>query len=187
MWIYLAAGFWALIAGIQAQIAWNNRSILPLLLAIESALVFWRLLNRKEDAGAPQPWYVTAIAWASVFLPMGIASLGPAPIIVSILSGAGIVLTIWAITSLGQSFGIAPADRGLVTRGPYRILRHPMYAGALLNAGAVVAWTPSALNIGLLVLIIASIVFRVYIEEKMIAGYSEYAAAVRWRVIPFVW
>ena len=118
---------------------------------------------------------------------MGIASLGPAPILASILSGAGIVLTIWAITSLGQSFGIAPADRGLVTRGPYQILRHPMYAGALLNAGAVVAWTPTALNIGLLVLIIASIVFRVYIEEKVIAGYSEYAAAVRWRVIPFVW
>lgn len=187
MWIYLAAGFWALIAGVQAQTAWNNRSLLPLLLAIESALVFWRLLNRKEDAATPQPWYVTVIAWASVFLPMGITSQGQAPIIASVLSGAGILLTIWAITSLGQSFGIAPADRGLVTQGPYRVLRHPMYTGALLNAGVVVAWNLTPLNIGLLVLIIASIVFRVYIEEKVIAGYGKYTATVRWRVIPLVW
>ena len=187
MWIYLAAGFWALIAGVQIQSAYDNRSILPLLVGIENALICWRLLHQTQDAAEPLPWYVTLVAWISVFLPMGITIVGQRPLLVSILSGAGVALTIWAILSLGPSFGIAPADRGLVTQGPYRFVRHPMYAGALLTAASVVAWNFTVLNAVILALAIASMAFRVYFEEKTITGYAGYAAAVRWRIIPFVW
>ena len=43
------------------------------------------------------------------------------------------------------------------------------------------------MNAVILVLAIASMVFRVYFEEKTITGYAGYAVAVRWRIIPFVW
>ncbi|HNT25576.1 MAG TPA: methyltransferase [Anaerolineales bacterium] len=187
MWIYLAAGFWALLAGAQLRSAITNYSVLPLLLAFENGLIGWRLLGRRHDAAAPQPGWVNLVAWGSVFLPLAIRIEGQTPLIASVVAGAGVALTIWAILSLGPAFGIAPADRGLVTKGPYRLIRHPMYTGALINLLAAVGWNLGWWNIGILVLVIASIVFRVYHEEKVIAGYSEYVVGVRWRVIPFVW
>ncbi len=79
----------------------------------------------------------------------------------------------------------------VVTSGPYRFVRHPMYSGALL----MVLFTPLALGswIGLpfvvpLVLVIAA---RLLSEEKFLAanlrGYDDYRRKVRYRLIPLVW
>jgi protein-S-isoprenylcysteine O-methyltransferase Ste14 len=95
----------------------------------------------------------------------------------------------WAISlvALGRSLGIAPADRGLVRHGPYRFIRHPIYAfealffiGWLINmhtieaAFIVAVW--AALQVG-----------RIVREERIIGGYDEYRQEVRWRLVPFVW
>ena len=91
------------------------------------------------------------------------------------------------IVDLGASFGIAPADRGLVTRGPYRYIRHPMYAGALLNTLAAVIWNPSLWNLILMAVIVTIDILRIHLEERTVFAYDQYAQRVRWRVIPFVW
>src|SRR4029453_12815286 len=105
----------------------------------------------------------------------------------------------WAISlvALGRSLGIAPADRGLVQHGPYRFIRHPLYAfealfflGWLMNVqmqehgwvGRHTAWA------GVIIAVWAVLqVGRIVREERILGGYNEYRQQVRWRLIPFVW
>jgi len=79
----------------------------------------------------------------------------------------------------------------VIDTGPYAIVRHPMYSGALLY----MLGTPLALGSywGLLgfVLMLLVIVWRLQDEEEMLArelpGYAEYRTRVRWRLLPGVW
>jgi protein-S-isoprenylcysteine O-methyltransferase Ste14 len=76
----------------------------------------------------------------------------------------------------------------VISTGPYAIVRHPMYAAALL----LFLGTPLALGSywGLLALIVAvpALIWRLLHEEKLLArdlpGYADYCAHVRWRLIP---
>ncbi len=82
-------------------------------------------------------------------------------------------------------------DQRVITTGPYALVRHPMYAGALV----MLLGTPLALGSwwGLLVMapMTATIVWRLLDEERFLArslaGYEEYRQKVRYRLIPFVW
>jgi protein-S-isoprenylcysteine O-methyltransferase Ste14 len=84
-------------------------------------------------------------------------------------------------------------DRGhsVVSTGPYRFVRHPMYASAFLLFAGVPLWLGSWWGLaigGALTLLVA---MRALLEERTLArelpGYAEYAARVRYRLIPFVW
>jgi protein-S-isoprenylcysteine O-methyltransferase Ste14 len=89
---------------------------------------------------------------------------------------------------LGLRFGIAPADRGLVAHGPYRLVRHPMYLGELVLRLALVSVSPQLfLAAGLFALLAAIQVWRAMCEERIIQGYPRYAVQVRYRLIPLVW
>ena len=100
---------------------------------------------------------------------------------------AGYVLTLWSLLALGRSFGIAPADRGLVRHGPYRLVRHPMYLGELVYRCALVGASLSAGNLVVLLALILVQVARIKREEKIIAYYDEYAKQIRWRLLPGIW
>jgi protein-S-isoprenylcysteine O-methyltransferase Ste14 len=82
-------------------------------------------------------------------------------------------------------------DQTVVTTGPYAIVRHPMYASALLY----VIGTPLALGswwglIGVAVML-PFLVWRLLDEERMLvanlAGYTDYQRKVRFRLIPGAW
>jgi len=91
------------------------------------------------------------------------------------------------VSALGRSFGIAPADRGLMILGPYRFIRHPMYAGALLMAAGALWSAPSWWNASVFALLVASAALRIHWEERLLQGYASYARVVRWRLFPGVW
>jgi protein-S-isoprenylcysteine O-methyltransferase Ste14 len=84
-------------------------------------------------------------------------------------------------------------ERGqkVIDTGPYAVVRHPMYAAALLH----IFGTPLVLGswIGLVVLpiIVGCLIVRIFIEEAMLRkglpGYREYAARVRYRLVPGIW
>jgi protein-S-isoprenylcysteine O-methyltransferase Ste14 len=85
---------------------------------------------------------------------------------------------------------VAP-DQRVISTGPYAIVRHPMYSGALV----MLVGTPLALGSwwGLLmsVLMIFAIAWRALDEEgfllKNLPDYAEYCQRVRYRLVPFVW
>jgi len=79
----------------------------------------------------------------------------------------------------------------VVTSGPYKIVRHPGYAGAVFLAIAnYLIFGTLAVGIVSFV-IIAVFCIRTYLEDKMLkeelAGYLEYSQTVKYRLIPFVW
>jgi protein-S-isoprenylcysteine O-methyltransferase Ste14 len=104
-----------------------------------------------------------------------------------------ILLLLWARLTLGRrSFHVVadPTEGGLVTGGPYRHIRHPIYAAICLFtlAGVAAHWSWSSGFIGGLVL--ASAMIRILCEETLVAArYPEYAqyAATTWCMIPYVY
>jgi protein-S-isoprenylcysteine O-methyltransferase Ste14 len=108
---------------------------------------------------------------------------------------AGAALRVWAIVTLGRFFRrevtIEPGQR-IVRRGPYRVLRHPSYAGLVLfSAGIGLAfgsWAGAAVAAAAMT---AGLVPRIRVEERVLAGafgaeYHEYARATA-RLVPGLW
>ena len=93
----------------------------------------------------------------------------------------------WALTSLGRSFGIVPADRGLVQHGPYRFVRHPIYAFEALFLLGYLAAVPTWRSAVIILAASALQLLRILREERIIQGYGEYQRRVRWRILPGVW
>jgi len=103
------------------------------------------------------------------------------------------LLFLWARVTFGRrSYHVVadPTEGGLVTGGPYRYIRHPIYAAMCLFtwAGVAAHWSWSSGLCGGLIL--GSAVMRIYCEELLVAArYPEYAQykARTWRMIPYVY
>ncbi|AOI79041.1 methyltransferase family protein [Burkholderia sp. NRF60-BP8] len=102
---------------------------------------------------------------------------------------SGIAWQLFAKLSLGRSFGLLPANRGVVSTGAYRFMRHPIYAGYLLSEiGFLLAnfSTRNLLTIGIWMLLQIA---RIVMEERVLsedADYRTYKTKVRYRLIPGV-
>lgn len=92
-------------------------------------------------------------------------------------------LAVWARRSFpAGTFRVTavPAAHDVIQRGPYRLIRHPMYAAALLFIWAAVLSHSSVLTVGVGALVTVLVSARIAIEERMLAEqYPEYAAYVR--------
>jgi protein-S-isoprenylcysteine O-methyltransferase Ste14 len=103
---------------------------------------------------------------------------------------AAVALMLWARITFGRrSFHLAanPTAGALVTTGPYRLIRHPIYAAVCLfvlpGAAAHASW--AALGLGGVV--VAGALIRIFSEEALLLGrYPEYRAYARrtWRLLP---
>jgi len=130
---------------------------------------------------------VTAVV--SLYLRHGL--LGRSPVSISFLVLAALLM-LWARLTFGRrSFHAAanPTEGGLVTNGPYRFIRHPIYSAILLFVWAGVLSPWSAVNLGLAVVATVAIAVRILTEESLVRkrypAYAAYAAHTR-RVIPFL-
>lgn len=79
----------------------------------------------------------------------------------------------------------------VIETGPYRIVRHPMYSGAMVYLIGMPLLLGSWLGLLVLPLILSALALRIFIEEgalrKGLPGYSEYVARVRYRLVPGIW
>jgi protein-S-isoprenylcysteine O-methyltransferase Ste14 len=107
-----------------------------------------------------------------------------------VLVTLGACLSLASLLSLGRRFGIFPALRSLATRGPYRLVRHPMY---LAYVCADIGYNLQEWNSGTALMVIVgwvSLLYRIHAEERILshdAGWSDYAASVRYRLLPGLW
>jgi protein-S-isoprenylcysteine O-methyltransferase Ste14 len=102
----------------------------------------------------------------------------------------GVLLALWSLTTLGRSFGFAAADRGLVSRGPYAVIRHPIYASYVLLLAGYVLQSISLRNALVALLAIGCDIGRIRAEERILGsnpGHPAYCRRVRWRMLPGVW
>ena len=119
-------------------------------------------------------------------------SLFSAAPVVMAAQAAAFALMVWARITLGRrSFHAAanPSEGELVTTGPYRLIRHPIYTAVCLFVSAGVLSHLSVASIGLAVLVWGGAVGRMLIEERFLLqrypDYAGYAARTK-RMLPFV-
>ena len=102
----------------------------------------------------------------------------------------GVLIGVVAYLTLGRSFGFAAANRGLVTRGPYSVVRHPIYASYLLALSGYLLQSISVRNAMVVVFVVSCDMGRAVVEERVLASgeqYEAYRRSVRWRLVPGVW
>ena len=85
---------------------------------------------------------------------------------------------------------LAP-DQKVISTGPYALVRHPMYAGALVMLLGIPIALGSWWGILVVAAILPALIWRLFEEEKFLArnlaGYVEYQNSVRYRLVPMVW
>ena len=130
------------------------------------------------------------VAAASIVLVPFIRPTGGAPIpdpYTAALSGVGLAVIIAGKMTLGRSFGLMPAHRGLVCSGIYAFVRHPIYAGYVMTHAAFLVAHPSAWNAIVLTISDIALLVRATYEERTLSAdpeYVTYMGRVHWRVLP---
>jgi protein-S-isoprenylcysteine O-methyltransferase Ste14 len=160
-----------------------------LALISEGLVAFFIVVRRPAQNLTMRPldWVV---ALAGTALPMFVrAGAHPVlpPMTGTILMFAGLSLAVWAKLSLRRSFGIAAANRGAVSAGPYRFLRHPMYAGYIVVYVGFFLNNPLWWNFGLYIVAALLLVARLRAEEALLKTdpvYDSYCSRVPYRLIP---
>lgn len=125
---------------------------------------------------------------AGAALPFALLLSPPRPVIdpgaIFWLMTAGTALTVWGIWTLRRAFSITVEARELVTRGPYRFIRHPVYAGEIVTAAAVALWRFSWTNAAILAAFVAIQLVRARWEERKLSralpGYAAFARGTAW-------
>jgi len=184
--IILFAGFAIRIFGSLGANPFNLLALIS-----DGFVVFFLLIRRSAGAVSSRPldWIV---AMLGTMLPL-LARPGGEPLASALVTALimlfGLTVSFWAKLSLQRSFGIAAANRGVVSTGPYRIVRHPMYAGyVVVHVGFLLA-NPLLWNLALYVAAFVCQIVRIIAEERILAqdpAYADLMTKVRRRLIPGV-
>jgi len=169
----------------------DQPSVGIVLLVISEVLVIGLVLTRglsKTMSDNPLDWL---LAFAGSSAPLLAVPAIENPVIPAniclILMITGMCIQISAKVVLWRSFGLVAANRGVKVDGPYRFVRHPMYAGYVLTHIGFLLGFPSVQNSILYLAALAIQVARLNREERILRQdpvYQEFASRVRYRLLP---
>ena len=163
-----------------------------LLLASEALVVALTLFRRSAEV-IDRSWKARILTMFATFgpplvRPVAIDPAAPESLTITI-SAIGLMIVVLGKLSLGRSFGLTPANRGIVCSGLYRFVRHPIYLGYLItHVGFVVAY-PADWNLAVLAAADVALLLRAICEERTLAlddAYRAYMTRGRWRIVPGV-
>ena len=169
----------------------RTHRITDLLLLVGEGLVVILTILRRHATTVDRRLFVraaTALSMASPFLvrPGPVGGLVPEPASVAIAT-LGLSIVVAGKVSLGYSFGLLPANRGLVDGGVYRFVRHPIYVGYLLSHIGFLLSHPTVWNLAAFTVGDIMLIGRAIFEEQTLAldsAYGRYCQQVRWRLVP---
>lgn len=140
------------------------------------------------------------VAWL-ILMPLDAVRFGwsEVPVWLQVLGALGLVLSFYVMYLIyRENAYLYPVvklqeERGqrVVTTGPYRYVKHPLYSSSLIFFPATALLLGSWLGLLFSLVLIAIIILRTALEDRLLrsglAGYTEYAETVRYRLVPHVW
>jgi protein-S-isoprenylcysteine O-methyltransferase Ste14 len=160
------------------------------MLISESLVVVMTVLRRRTQVvdRSLVTAVITGISLMGPSLVRAAANHAMAPdTVTALVSSIGLLVVIAGKFTLGRSFGIVPANRGVVMAGPYTVVRHPIYAGYLLTHLAFACANATVWNVLVLVMSDTALVIRSRHEERLLArdsSYQSYCNRVQWHLVP---
>jgi protein-S-isoprenylcysteine O-methyltransferase Ste14 len=174
--------------------ALGEGNALPLLLVGSEAIVVAFVLLRRRTQDISLNWQDWLFGLAGTVAPLLVMASSGKPIVpielCATLMILGISFNLWAKMTLRRSFGVVAANRGVKISGPYRLVRHPMYAGYTLTQIGFLLSGPTLWNFCIYALALGLQIARMRAEERVLMkdpAYSAMAQRVRFRLLPLVY
>jgi protein-S-isoprenylcysteine O-methyltransferase Ste14 len=188
--LFVVGLFGLLASRVFTSVASGSNPLNLLVLFSEGLVVVLVMLRRPatEISLKPVDWFLAFAATAGPLLVRpGNVPAATAPAFAASLIITGIVFQVWCKLTLRRSFGLAPANRGLIVAGPYRLVRHPIYASYIIGHLGFLLLNPTAWNVTVLSASLVIQIFRIGAEERLLAHDENHAAfrkAAPYRLIP---
>jgi protein-S-isoprenylcysteine O-methyltransferase Ste14 len=163
-----------------------------LLLVGESLVVVLTILRRRTQI-VDRSVAAVVLTTLSLVGPALLRANDAAPLatdaMTALVSPVGLSLVVAGKIALGRSFGVVPANRGVVVRGPYTFVRHPIYTGYLVTHLSFLVAHPTPWNISIVLVADTALVLRALMEERVLSAdveYQSYCQRVGWHLVPGV-
>jgi protein-S-isoprenylcysteine O-methyltransferase Ste14 len=171
----------------------RTRHVTGLLLLVSEALVVvFTFVRRRahvvDRSAATMTVTALTLVGPTLFRPGDVPAVLP-DLATATMSAVGLSFVIVAKLTLGRSFGLVPANRGVVATGPYMLVRHPIYMGYIVSHVAFVLAHPTARNTAIVIVSEALLVVRALLEERVLKKdeqYRDYCSRVGWHLVPGV-
>lgn len=147
------------------------------------ALVIWSYLRRGPASATSRSAVASAIAIAATFAPfsfplLAVASSTGRQLAADLLLVAGTSWSVWSLRHLGRNLSVIAQARGVSDRGPYRLVRHPLYLGEIVSSLGLALAAGTAAAFGVWAGLVAMQVYRAVREEQVLLvalpGYRDY-------------